>query len=150
MLSPVVLLPAFLIGIALLLRRQHRHGGAGRLAPLLPAILVTLAGCENSADATGVMKVAGNAEAGRAMIESIGCGTCHTIPGVAGADGLVGPPLIHLRHRVFIAGMLRNTPANMVTWITDPQSVVPGNAMPDMGLTPEQAQDIAAYLYTLE
>jgi cytochrome c2 len=137
MLSLAVLLPG-------------RIGCLAGLMPLMIAIPFGLAGCEKSADAAGVMQVAGNAEAGRAVIESIGCGTCHTIPGVAGADGLVGPPLNHMRHRVFIAGMLRNTPANMVTWITDPQSVVPGNAMPDMGLTPEQAQDIAAYLYTLE
>lgn len=52
--------------------------------------------------------------------------------------------------RIFIAGLLRNTPANMVTWLLDPQEIVPGNAMPDMGLSEEQARDITAYLYTLE
>jgi cytochrome c2 len=45
--------------------------------------------------------------------------------------------------------MLRNTPTNLATWIQHPQQIVPGNAMPDMGITQPQAQDIAAYLYTL-
>ena len=45
--------------------------------------------------------------------------------------------------------MLRNTPANLVRWIREPQAVVPGNAMPDMGVSEADARDIAAYLYTL-
>ena len=45
--------------------------------------------------------------------------------------------------------MLRNNPENLVTWLRDPQQVVPGNAMPDLGLTDQQARDIAAYLYKL-
>ena len=49
-----------------------------------------------------------------------------------------------------IAGMLPNTPDNLVLWLQRPQSVVPGNGMPDMGLSPRQAHDIAAYLYTLQ
>jgi cytochrome c1 len=62
----------------------------------------------------------------------------------------VGPPLDHMGRRVFIAGLLRNTPENMVRWLRFPQRIVPGNAMPDMGLTERQARDITAYLYTLE
>ena len=45
--------------------------------------------------------------------------------------------------------MLRNSPANLVRWIRDPQGVVPGNAMPNMGVSDAEARDIAAYLYTL-
>jgi cytochrome c1 len=52
--------------------------------------------------------------------------------------------------RIYIAGKLRNTPANMVRWLRNPQAVVPENVMPNMGLTQEQARDIAAYLYTLK
>jgi cytochrome c2 len=40
-------------------------------------------------------------------------------------------------------------PDNLVKWLRQPQNVVPGNAMPDMGVTPQDARDIAAYLYTL-
>ena len=45
--------------------------------------------------------------------------------------------------------MLRNDPAALVRWIRYPQSVVPGNAMPNMGIGDQEARDIAAYLYTL-
>jgi len=31
--------------------------------------------------------------------------------------------------------------------LRSPQSVIPGNAMPNTGLTEEDARDIAAYLY---
>ena len=93
--------------------------------------------------------VGGSAEAGAAHIVAFGCGGCHRIPGIPGADGLVGPPLDMMARRVYVAGLLRNTPDNMVRWITDPQSVVPGNAMPNMGITAAQARDITAYLYTL-
>jgi cytochrome c1 len=37
----------------------------------------------------------------------------------------------------------------MIAWLKDPQAVVPGNAMPNMGLNDTDAQDITAYLYTL-
>ena len=46
-----------------------------------------------------------------------------------------------------IAGVLPNTPENLVHWLRSPQAVVPGNAMPDVGLSDAQARDIAAYLY---
>lgn len=91
----------------------------------------------------------GDARRGAALIAQFGCGGCHTVPGVRGADGNVGPPLTRFGDRVYIAGMLRNRPAELVRWIRAPQSVVPGNVMPDMGITEPQARDIAAYLYTL-
>ncbi|XSG82019.1 MAG: c-type cytochrome [Methyloligella sp. ZOD6] len=90
------------------------------------------------------------AERGAKLIAEVGCGSCHHIPGIKGATGLVGPPLHHMANRVFIAGKLRNSPENMVRWIENPQAVSPGNAMPDMGLTERQARDITAYLATLE
>ena len=91
----------------------------------------------------------GDAQRGTEWIAHFGCGGCHTIPGVQGANGNVGPPLTGIGERIYIAGMLRNTPAALVRWIRAPQSVVPGNAMPDMGISEAQARDIAAYLYTL-
>jgi cytochrome c1 len=38
----------------------------------------------------------------------------------------------------------------MTAWISRPQSLLPGDAMPDTGLTPEQAAAVADYLYTLD
>lgn len=40
-----------------------------------------------------------------------------------------------------------NTPGNLMHWIQHPQTVVPGNGMPELGVTEDQARDIAAYLY---
>src|SRR5512138_867810 len=58
---------------------------------------------------------------GRRLIAAYGCGTCHLIPGVPGADGHAGPPLDHFYERMFIAGMLTNSEANLVKWIQHPQ-----------------------------
>lgn len=83
------------------------------------------------------------------MIVAKGCGSCHTIPGIYTARGLVGPPLMFFSRRTMIAGELPNTPDNLVRWIRDPKLVEPGTAMPDLGLTDREARDVAAYLYTL-
>lgn len=89
----------------------------------------------------------GNAEAGREHFRKYGCGSCHTIPGVRGAVGKVGPPLIDMRDRGYIAGMLSNTAENLMLWIQYPQQVQPGNAMPSMGVSEGDARDMTAYLY---
>ena len=93
--------------------------------------------------------IAGDPKRGAALIERYGCGACHTIPGINGANGLVGPPLNMMGRRIYIAGVLRNTPDNMMRWIRDPQKIVPGNAMPEMGITEAEARDLAAFLETL-
>ncbi len=72
------------------------------------------------------------------------------MPGVSGANGRVGPPLTGIAHRQIIAGHFANTPENLASWIEHPQQMLPGDAMPEMGLSHEQAQTIATYLYTLE
>ncbi len=87
---------------------------------------------------------------GRRLLIEYGCGTCHTIPGVRGADGLVGPPLNNFSQRTFIAGQLPNNPENLARWIQDPQEVEPGTAMPDLGVSAEEARNMAAYLHSLE
>jgi cytochrome c2 len=91
----------------------------------------------------------GDARRGAQVIESYGCGSCHTIPGIRNADGLVGPPLLWWSRRTFIAGELPNTPENLVHWIQSPQAVEPHTAMPTLGLSDQQARDAAAYLYSL-
>jgi cytochrome c len=105
---------------------------------------LSLAACE----AHGTSNTA--ADQGAELIAQKGCGLCHAIPGIAGADGRVGPPLEHMANRVYIAGMLRNTPENMVKWLRDPQAIAPGNAMPAVGLTRSEAVAVTAYLETLE
>ena len=78
------------------------------------------------------------------------CAACHTVPGVPGAIGNVGPSLKGIARQQIIAGKLPNNPANMERWLMHPQKIWPGNAMPEMGLTQDQARKIAAYLLTLD
>jgi len=91
----------------------------------------------------------GDAGAGRQALHQYLCVTCHAIPGVAGADRHVGPPLGGIADRQYIAGVLPNTPANMVHWLRHPTEVDPQSAMPDLDVTEQDARDIAAFLYTL-
>jgi cytochrome c1 len=86
---------------------------------------------------------------GRQAVARYGCGGCHSIPRVPQASGLVGPPLAGIGGRVYLAGRLENTPENMVAWIAHPRAIDPQTAMPDLGVTPRDAHDIAAFLYTL-
>jgi cytochrome c len=62
----------------------------------------------------------------------------------------VGPPLTMFARRAYIAGQLTNQPDNLIRWIQNPQAVEPGTAMPNLGVIPEIARDMAAYLYTLQ
>lgn len=71
------------------------------------------------------------------------------IPGVPGARGLVGPPLGDVVSRVYVAGVLNNTPDNLVRWISDPKAIDERTAMPNVGVSESEARDIAAYLYSL-
>jgi cytochrome c2 len=92
----------------------------------------------------------GDPDRGRAAIKIRGCGGCHLIPGVPGARSLVGPSLVKFAGRGIIAGRLPNTPDNLKTWIFHPHAIDPQTAMPETGVTPQEAADIAAYLYTLQ
>jgi cytochrome c1 len=76
-----------------------------------------------------------------------GCAGCHAIPGLPGANGKAAPPLVDLRARVYIGGVLPNTAENLVAWIVDPRRFSPRTAMPRTGISEQEARDIAAYLY---
>ncbi|MDR6787146.1 cytochrome c2 [Sphingomonas sp. BE138] len=91
----------------------------------------------------------GSSAAGRVAIVGYGCGSCHVIPGIAGASGQVGPALGKVAVRATIAGKLPNTPDAMMRWLEHPQRVVPGNGMPEQGVSGRDARDMTAYLYTL-
>jgi cytochrome c len=130
------------------------RGHAARHALLLFTAFVAdgaLSGCGDSRyhDEAVANMTGGDPARGPALLRSYGCATCHTIRGVVGADGLVGPPLTGIASRAFIAGVLPNAPDNMIRWIRDPRAVDSLTAMPNTGVTPADARDIAAYLYTL-
>ncbi|MFL5785856.1 MAG: c-type cytochrome [Bacteriovoracaceae bacterium] len=91
----------------------------------------------------------GNPIRGYHAIQMFGCGACHTIPGVPGATGKVGPSLEEFRERPLIAGELTNTAEHLVQWIRHPREIDSKTAMPELGVSEEEARDIAAYLYAL-
>jgi cytochrome c2 len=105
---------------------------------------------QNIAKEAAIMTGGGNARSGGQAIRKYGCYACHTISGVPGARGLVGPPLDGIGNRTYIAGELPNTPENLMHWIQHPRQVEPHTLMPEMNVTPEDSRDIAAYLYTLQ
>ncbi len=119
---------------------------------LLIALVLFLTAC--AGDVNGVPEprdAAYNSIAtGRRLIMNYGCGTCHTIPGVPGADAMVAPPLSCFYQRSLIAGHLPNTKENLVQWIQKPQEIEPGTGMPDLGVSEEDASHIADYLYNPE
>jgi cytochrome c2 len=90
----------------------------------------------------------GDARVGRQDIRDKGCIACHSLSSVAGARGLVGPPLDGIADRSSLAGELSNTPDHMILWIEHPHQVEPNTVMPEMGLSEQDSRDIAAFLYT--
>lgn len=120
------------------------------LGPVLLAATSLLLGCVGGqATPSYTVRMSGDPEHGAVLIRNYGCGSCHMIPGIYTARGLVGPPLMYFSRRTMIAGELPNSPENLVRWLLNPKAVEPGTAMPDLGLSSDQAHDIAAYLYTL-
>ena len=87
---------------------------------------------------------------GGQLVTKYGCDTCHVIPGVKGTQGMVGPSLQHIASRQIIASKFPNSPQTMMRWIQNPQSFDPQTSMPNMSVTPADARDITAYLFTLK
>ncbi|WP_425450022.1 c-type cytochrome [Virgifigura deserti] len=113
------------------------------------SILTGLSGCDESGESPPQRMVDGDPELGEAAILRYDCGICHAIPGIDGANGTVGPPLTDFAHRVYIAGVAPNQPEFLTRWIQNPPAIAPNTAMPDLGVSDEDARHIAAYLYTL-
>jgi cytochrome c len=100
-----------------------------------------------SEDAVAKALTGGDPNEAPSLVRRYGCGGCHTISAIAGADGKVAAPLDQLRKRVYIGGVLQNTPDNLVRWIVSPRTFSPQNAMPDTGITEAEARHVAALLY---
>ena len=127
-----------------MLNRRTRFGAE------IALMLFAIAACSSHDQTFAARQVpGGNPRNGRTYMEAAGCGSCHLIPGVANARGMVGPSLEHFAQRSFIAGEVPNTTDNLVKWIVNPPSIEPKTAMPALGVTPTQARDVAAYLYQL-
>ena len=143
-------------------RRSWMWAGGGLL--IVAALAVLLSGAYNAvpvipdprlqtgiaADGPSTLMALSGADPQQApaLLASYGCVACHTIPGISGAYGRVGPNLSHFYDHALIAGVLPNTPENLVRWIRLPQTVDPNSGMPNLGVSEQDARDIAAYLQT--
>jgi cytochrome c oxidase assembly factor CtaG len=129
-------------------RRAILETQAARTAAIA-FLLVIFGGCWSMSDEQAGELTGGNPHRGADAIRRYGCQSCHSIPGIRGANARVGPPLGGIAGRSYIAGVLANSPDNMITWLRNPPAVDPMTAMPNVGVTEKDARDIAAYLYTL-
>jgi cytochrome c1 len=121
-----------------------------KLAPAIATLaILSLCACAPTARKSPA-QLGGVPERGAVLIVQEACGACHQIPGIQEAHGLVGPSLAGFARHTMIAGLLPNTPRNLALWVRTPQAYVPGNAMPNANLSPQQAADVAAYLETLD
>ena len=92
----------------------------------------------------------GSVERGKILLAQYQCGSCHAIPGIPGAKGEAAQTLRAWGQRSYIAGRLPNRPDVLARWIVDPNALVPGTIMPNMGVSLADAQHIAAYLLSLK
>ncbi len=100
----------------------------------------------------GEPPLSGAAAHGRTLFfqSQANCVSCHVIDGTTARDN-VGPNLTHVGGRTMLAAnILSNTPDNMVRWLLNPQVVKPGNRMPNLHLSENDARDLAAYLESLK
>lgn len=134
------------------LRREP--AGLRSLTPIAVLLAIGFAGYmgwhetrrERQRDAFAAAVVSGDPSHAPELMRRYGCAGCHQIGRVAGPGGRIGPPLSNMGERVYIAGMLANTPENLVRWIVDPKGVNPQTAMPVTGISEREARDVAAYL----
>jgi mono/diheme cytochrome c family protein len=128
----------------------HGEATAGSRARFRPAVIAPLlllaVACQPTAEQRQFMPMA-DAANGRAVIERVGCGSCHTITGVDWPQGKVGPRLDGLAGRALIAGKLPNRPDVLAAFIRNAPALAPGSGMPAMPVTEPEARDIAAFLY---
>ncbi len=93
---------------------------------------------------------AGVAAQGAQIFRDQTCINCHTVAGTLG-NQRIGPDLTHLADRSTIAaGAAANTPANLLKWLEDPNSIKPETHMPNFQLSPTQAHALVAYMETLK
>lgn len=109
-------------------------------------------GAVSAAGGAPVIEPGSPAAEGQQLIATKPCVGCHTIPGVPGATGTVGPNLSGVAGRTKIAGGAVNNagPDDLKAWIMDPASKKPGTLMPNVGLTDDEATKIVAYLELLK
>jgi cytochrome c len=109
-------------------------------------------GAAGASGGAPVVEPGSPAAEGAQIIATKPCVGCHTIPGIPGATGTVGPNLAGVASRTRIAGGAVNNagPDDLKKWILNPPALKPGTLMPNVGLTDDEATKIVAYLETLK
>src|SRR5262249_17443760 len=91
----------------------------------------------------------GIAAEGARLFRDRKCADCHVTSAISANLGK-GPPLSHIASRKYLGGRLNNNPENLARWIANPQSIKPGNRMPDQRLSEEDLRALIAYIETLQ
>jgi cytochrome c2 len=91
----------------------------------------------------------GDAAEGRRILAAQGCTACHVVPGFRLPQGHAGPSLHGFGRRGYVAGVLPNTPDNLLRFLRDPAAIAPRTAMPAPPLDEAELRHLAAFLVTL-
>ena len=120
-----------------------------RAVALLAGLALAACGDDGAPD-RGYRAVAqGEPQRGLQLLSRYQCGSCHAIPGAVSHSVSNAPPLDGFGRRSYIAGRIPNDARHLQQWLQDPKALFPEATMPDLGVTPEDARDIAAYLMSL-
>jgi cytochrome c oxidase subunit 2 len=85
--------------------------------------------------------------AGEKLFQAKGCVGCHSLTAVNAPKGMIGPNLANVGARSYIgAGSFKNTDETLARWIQNPQAMKVGVLMPNLGVTPEEAKSLVAFL----
>jgi cytochrome c len=103
---------------------------------------------QQQSQALAIAMVGGDPGRAPDIIRRYGCAGCHTIPGIPGGDGQVGGPLVDIKRRVYVGGVVPNSPENLIRWIVAPQMFSSRSAMPVTGISEAEGRDVATYLYS--
>jgi cytochrome c oxidase subunit 2 len=98
----------------------------------------------------GVSPTSEEAARGQLVFNRESCAGCHTVRG-SPANGTVGPDLSDFGSRQSIGSLtIPNNRANLARWVTDPESIKPGNLMPPTALSADDIAAVTAYLEGLK
>jgi cytochrome c oxidase subunit 2 len=83
---------------------------------------------------------------GERVFQRESCGGCHTIRGTTG-HGTIGPDLTDFGTRKWIGAItVPNDRGRLAAWISNSQSIKPGNLMPPISLEPDDLDALVTYL----
>ena len=132
------------------MRHCHCIFAIGRLLVTIAAAWTATSASASAQPPFAASQNSTSLQRGQRLLTQYQCGSCHAIPGIAAARGMQGPTLEAFGRRSYIAGRIPNRADYLARWIVQPSALVPDTAMPAMGVSPDQARDMAAYLGSLK